>query len=171
MNRTVVDGKDGWICGWCDKFFKPIHATRAVWHLLKMKGMGIAVCKAAILEANRQLYQALYDCTNKKGTAMKRGRHNVIDIIVERQGRSVRGRVENSPASILSTTDLCGESVHSKIYPTQTSVVRTNNSLRNQPSIDAAVQKLYTQGDICVANNSRLEMIVHGSGRSANRPR
>ena len=122
--------------------------------------MGIAVCKAAIPEANRQLYQALYDCTNKKGIAMKRGRHNVIDIIVERQGRSVRGRVENSPASIPSTIDLCGESVHSTIYPTQTSVVRTNNSLRNQPLIDSAVQKLYTQGDIRVANNSRLEMAI-----------
>ena len=91
---------------------------------------------------------------------MKRGRHNVIDMIVERQGRSARGRVENFPASIPSNTDLCGEIVHSTMFPTQTSVVRTNNSLRNQPSIDSAVQKLYTQGDICVANNSRPEMAI-----------
>ena len=108
MNRSVVDGKDGWICGWCDKFFKPFHATRAVWHLLKLKGMGIAVCKAAITDANRQLYQVLYDCTKKKSIAMKRGRQNVMDMIVERQGRTVRGRVENSPASIPSPIDLYG---------------------------------------------------------------
>ena len=81
-------------------------------------------------------------------------------MVVRRQERSVRGRVENSPASIPSTIDLCGESVHSTMYPTQTSVVRTYNSLRNQPSIDSAVQKLYTQGDIRVANNSRLGMAI-----------
>ena len=84
MNRSVVDGKDGWICGWCDKFFKPFHDTRAVWHLLKLKGMGIAVCKAVIPEANLKLYMALYDCTNRKGLAIKRGCQNVMDMVVRR---------------------------------------------------------------------------------------
>ena len=91
---------------------------------------------------------------------MKRGRQNVMDMIVDRQGRSVRGRIENYPASIPSTIDLYGESVHSTMYLTQMIVGRMNNYLRNQPLIDAAVQKLYTQGDIRVANNPRLEMAI-----------
>ena len=86
--------------------------------------MGIAVCQAAITEANRERYQALYDRTNKKPTAMKRGRMHVMDMIVERQGRSVRGRIGNLLASIPSTIDLFAESVHTTMYPTQTSVGR-----------------------------------------------
>ena len=106
--------------------------------------MAIAACLAAIPEANCKRYQALHDRTHKKAIAMKRGRQNVMDIIVERQGRSVRGRIGNLLASIPSTIDLFAESVHTTMYPTQTSVGRMNTFLPNQPSIDAAVQKLYT---------------------------
>jgi hypothetical protein len=41
--KTVNDGKDGWECGWCGKIFAPRHASRALRHVLKMKGGDIAV--------------------------------------------------------------------------------------------------------------------------------
>jgi hypothetical protein len=28
--KSVNDGKDGWECGWCGKFFAPRHASRAL---------------------------------------------------------------------------------------------------------------------------------------------
>ena len=36
--KTVNDGKDGWEYGWCGKIFAPRHASRALRHVLKMKG-------------------------------------------------------------------------------------------------------------------------------------
>ena len=37
ITLQVVDGKNGWECGWCGgKFFSPRHATRALKHLLKI---------------------------------------------------------------------------------------------------------------------------------------
>ena len=31
-------GKQGWQCGWCNKVFSTLHATRVVCHILKIKG-------------------------------------------------------------------------------------------------------------------------------------
>ncbi len=59
--ETVNDGKDGWKCGWCGNFFAPRHASRALQHVLKIKGGNIAVCKVAILDKFLKRYQALYD--------------------------------------------------------------------------------------------------------------
>jgi hypothetical protein len=59
--KTVNDGKDGWECGWCGKIFASKHASRALRHVLKIKGGNIAVCKAAILDKFLKRYQALYD--------------------------------------------------------------------------------------------------------------
>jgi hypothetical protein len=41
--KTMNDGKDGWECGWCGNIFAPRHASRALQHVLKMKGGNIAV--------------------------------------------------------------------------------------------------------------------------------
>ena len=48
INYKVVNGKDGWECQWCGLVFKPRHATRALRHVLKLKGGYIAICKASI---------------------------------------------------------------------------------------------------------------------------
>ena len=47
--KDLNGGKYGWECQWCGLSFKPRHATRALRHVLKLKGGGdIAICKAAI---------------------------------------------------------------------------------------------------------------------------
>ena len=37
INRKTMNDKDGWECSWCGKFFTPLHATRALKHVLKIK--------------------------------------------------------------------------------------------------------------------------------------
>ena len=37
INRKKMNDKDGFECGWCGKFFTPVHATRALKHVLKIK--------------------------------------------------------------------------------------------------------------------------------------
>ena len=44
----VNDCKNGWKCLWCDQSVTPVHATRALAHLLKKKKCDIRVCKAII---------------------------------------------------------------------------------------------------------------------------
>jgi len=48
IEDTIIDGVAGWMCKWCGKPFKKKHGTRVLWHLLKIKGQGIAVCLAII---------------------------------------------------------------------------------------------------------------------------
>jgi hypothetical protein len=38
INYKDVNGKEGWECQWCGLSFKPRHATRAMRHVLKLKG-------------------------------------------------------------------------------------------------------------------------------------
>jgi hypothetical protein len=59
--KTVNDGKDRWECGWCGKICAPRHASRALWHVLKIKRGDIAVCKVSVLDKFQTRYQALYD--------------------------------------------------------------------------------------------------------------
>ena len=61
INFKEVNGKEGWECQWCGLSFKPRHATRAMRHVLKLKGGDIAICKAVISARYRDRYQALYD--------------------------------------------------------------------------------------------------------------
>ena len=48
INYKDVNGKEGWECQWCGLSFKPRHATRAMRHVLKLKGGDTAICKAVI---------------------------------------------------------------------------------------------------------------------------
>jgi hypothetical protein len=38
----------GWKCLWCSDVFVPVHATRALYHVIRFKGGGIKRCKASI---------------------------------------------------------------------------------------------------------------------------
>jgi hypothetical protein len=60
ITLRVVDGKDGWECGWCGNFYSPRHATRALKHLLKIKKGDIAICKAIIPHEYSARYQQLH---------------------------------------------------------------------------------------------------------------
>ena len=60
--KLLDDG--GWKCLWCKKIFKFWHATRALCHLLKLKGNHVAICKAIIPVANLEHYHSM----RKEGT-------------------------------------------------------------------------------------------------------
>ena len=53
------NGKQGWQCGWCNKVFSTLHATRVVCHFLKLKGSNIATCQAIIPEEHQEHYQKI----------------------------------------------------------------------------------------------------------------
>ena len=59
--KDLNGGKYGWECQWCGLSFKPRHATRALRHVLKLKGGDIAICRAVITVRYREQYQAFYN--------------------------------------------------------------------------------------------------------------
>jgi hypothetical protein len=52
---------NGWECFWCEDVFVPVHATRALFHVLWLREGGIKPCKAAIPANYLAQYQALRD--------------------------------------------------------------------------------------------------------------
>ena len=48
VGLSIVNGKNGWTCLYCGQSFTPVHATRALAHLLKKKKCDIRLCKAII---------------------------------------------------------------------------------------------------------------------------
>ena len=60
--KLLDDG--GWKCLWCKQIFKFCHETRALCHLLKLKGKHVAICKAIIPVANLEHYRSM----QKEGT-------------------------------------------------------------------------------------------------------
>ena len=77
----------GWKCLWCSNVFVPVHATRALCHVIRGKGGGIKPCKASIPANYFARYQALRDCGSSKAESKKRG-VEVVDNIVEMQQNS-----------------------------------------------------------------------------------
>jgi hypothetical protein len=71
IELCIVGGKTGWKCGWCDKTFSPMHATRALKHLLKIKKCDIQVCKAVVPPQYLIRYQALHDAGSDAKSARK----------------------------------------------------------------------------------------------------
>ncbi len=87
--KTVNDGKDGWECGWCGKIFAPRHASRALRHVLKIKGGNIAVCKAAILDQFPKRYQKLYDSGRGQIDSKKRSSDRMYESVALQQEAAV----------------------------------------------------------------------------------
>ena len=85
VTKKGVD-KEGWNCAWCGEDFVPVHATRAVTHVLKIRNEGIAICKAAIPDENREPYLELRTEGTAKGAARKRAREINEDVIMESVG-------------------------------------------------------------------------------------
>ena len=52
--------------------FAPRHASRALWHVLKIKKGDIAVCKAVITARYLARYKALYDSSQRQMDSKKR---------------------------------------------------------------------------------------------------
>ena len=76
---SVNDDKNGWKCLWCDQSFTPVHATRALAHLLKKKKCDIKVCMAIIPKPSLVQYEALFDVFRQSKDARKRHHEFVMD--------------------------------------------------------------------------------------------
>jgi hypothetical protein len=82
INRKTMNDKDGWECSWCGKFFTPLHATRALKHVLKTKKGGIIACKAFIPPWYLARYTALSGYHSDRIESGKQTAHK-IDLSVE----------------------------------------------------------------------------------------
>ena len=82
INRKTLNDKDEWACGWCGKFFTPLHSTRALKHVLKIKKGGIIACKALIPPRYLALYTALHGYHSDRIESGKQTTHK-IDLSVE----------------------------------------------------------------------------------------
>lgn len=68
--QTMVnDTKKRWKCLWCDRVFTPVHATRALTHVLKVKKSDIAPCTAKIQAPYLQRYQDLSETLSERAAA------------------------------------------------------------------------------------------------------
>jgi hypothetical protein len=73
---------NGWECFWCRDVFVPVHATRALFHVLRLRRGGIKPCKAAIPDNYLAQYQALRDKGESRADS-KKCSVEVTDAIVE----------------------------------------------------------------------------------------
>lgn len=94
MTKKKVGAIDGWNCGWCMTDFKPVHATRATAHVLKLRNKGIVTCKAVIPNAYFHRYSELHKLKTDKRDASIRVKERISDGINKRQAISIHGSEE-----------------------------------------------------------------------------
>jgi hypothetical protein len=80
--QRIWDCPSGWKCLWCSDVFVPVHATRALYHVIRFKGGGIKPCKASITANYSARYQAMRDDGSSKSDSKKRGVEVVDDIVM-----------------------------------------------------------------------------------------
>ena len=167
----------GWKCLWCSNVFVPVHATRALCHVIRGKGGGIKPCKASIPANYFARYQALRDCGSSKAESKKRG-VEVVDNIVEMQqnssvemllagkrrcgslsSNSTKSHLKNSHqlSSSAASINLFGS--HLKTSHQLSSSAASKNFFGSsiQPSISAGINH---QTDIRQVNNTIAQMAI-----------
>jgi hypothetical protein len=98
INYKDVNGKEGWECQWCGLSFKPRHATRAMRHVLKLKGGDMAICKAVISARYRDQYQALYlyDRQFTRVDSKRKSDEIIRDSVTEHQEAAVQSILDTA---------------------------------------------------------------------------
>ena len=152
------NGKQGWQCGWCNKVFSTLHATRVVCHILKIKGGNIATCRAIIPEEHQERYRKIRD-TSMSNNSIRAKVKDAIEELIE-------GRQE-----LATTLFMSGHGTSSKKSPKTTTITsfltsplprgekRKKSSGSIQTTIDTALENSM-QSDIRHSNNSRLTMAI-----------
>ena len=116
ITKCKVGEADGWQCGWCNKQFKPLHATRAMSHVLKIPNKGIVVCPAHITESYFHRYSCLLNSKIDRKGATKRARDRISDNISKRQAICLHGSAEAAAnASLLEIIDMDAQSALSSV--------------------------------------------------------
>ena len=80
----------GWKCLLCLKIFKRRHATRALCHFLKIRGMHIAICSASVPYHKTLEYRSLRKASIDLSIANKRALQDMEDHLAGRQIDSTR---------------------------------------------------------------------------------
>ena len=116
---TDSDGKRVWTCDWCPLLpgqlaTKPLagwNATKALWHVCKISGMGVRPCKGTIPPEFARRYRDLYACktlNSEQREASREQMSTAIDDMQERVVASLHGRqggtaqVAMSPAAAVT---------------------------------------------------------------------
>ena len=175
INRKKMNDKDGWECSWCGKFFTPLHATRALKHVLKIKKGGIIACKALIPPRYLARYQALSGYHSDRIESGKQTAHR-IDLSVESKQLSAAGsllqkRGHDGGSSISSAA------AASALTGAPPSVTKVRGS--NVPFVPSRYALFSTGGqqtmtsvnmDIRQSNNARVEMAIADFFHAQNIP-
>ena len=151
INLKVMNGKDGWECRWCGVFFKPRHATRALRHVLKMKGGDIATCKAVITVPHKVRYQALYDSSMERLGTKKRSSEQIIQSVTLQQESAVTSMLESRGQKVVSGF---GYSPHSYDTSHVASAAGATAKYQGQRSVSTM------QLDIRRCNDAKVEMAI-----------
>jgi hypothetical protein len=159
--KAVNDGKDGWKCGWCGKNFAPRHASRALQHVLKIKGGNIAVCRAAILDKFLKRYQALYDSGRGRIESKKRSSNCMYESVALQQesavGNLLKKRGVVVSGSVLSP--LSESSFSSASTGTSTSI-SFQGGKQNSFAFSSQRTMSTMNLDIWKSNNATAEMAI-----------
>jgi hypothetical protein len=166
------DGKNGWKCLWCDQSFTPVHATRALAHLLKKKKCDVRVCKAIIPPQFLVRYEALYDASKQSKDARKRHHEFVMDNVDNDQSSAVGTLLDRRWGL---TVDVPHVSIGSGVGSGFSSAIGSNghpstysSTKRSyQPSISTSFQN---QQDIRKSHNATLEFAIADFFHSENIP-
>jgi len=102
----VYGTKEGWECQWCGLSFKPRHATRAMRHVLKLKGGDIAICKAVISARNQDRYQASYDRQFTRVDSKRKSDEILRDSVTEQQEAAVQSLLDKCKQYVVSVNRL-----------------------------------------------------------------
>ena len=165
IEDTIIDGVAGWMCKWCGKPFKRKHGTRVLWHLLKIKGQGIAVCLAIIPQDYITLYQELYNRNVGRAHARVQFKADNEAFVVDRQQDAVASMTAKCAAKASGCAHSSSRRTSNSLGFELSASKKRRVRLGFQPdkvaqsSIETAVNRL-VQTDINAVNNTSLEMAI-----------
>ncbi|KAL7475228.1 hypothetical protein ACHAW6_001153 [Cyclotella cf. meneghiniana] len=157
-NVACKAGKQGWKCGWCNKIFSTLHATRVICYILKIKGGNIATCQAIIPKEHQECYRTIRDKSIISSSIHAKVKDAIEELIDGHQElatdlfMSARGTSSKKSPKTQSIAAFL-------TAPLQRDVKRKKSSGSIQTTIDTALENSI-QSDIRHSNNSCLTMAI-----------
>ena len=146
----------GWKCLWCKDKFVPAHATRALYHVIRLTGKGIKPCKASIPANYLARYQALLDDGSSKSESKKRAVEVVDQVVALQQNSAV--------ATLIGKKRQCGSglsTLHSHFKPShQVSASSSSKDLFGKSIQQSISAGIHHQTDIRQVNHTKAQMAI-----------
>jgi hypothetical protein len=105
----VAKADQTWTCLWCNLTFKHWNATKVLYHLSKISGHDVRVCKVAHDKKSKELYNSMVKDRNNSTAGMKERAANLVALVGEGQQslatmfEAGRHRVTNGGGTTLAT--------------------------------------------------------------------